>query len=138
LDVQKQFQNFACGTVIISFHLQSTLSDVFDFKFHYFSDTEAVRPRVWSKDYILGLDPQPIPYDDPTENQEEILRFGTLDEPSLDYSVYDGHSTDVSSYDNIEPPLKDMSVHRSTSIPPISNPLMHVVQFRTLAWVFLR
>jgi len=122
LDIQKQFQNFAYGMFI------------------YFSDREAAWSRVWSKDYILSLDPRPIPYDDSNEDQgvkvEDILRYGSLDEPSLDYSVYDGHSIYTSSYDNIEPPLKDMSAHRS--IPLIFDLLMPVLQFRTLAWVFLR
>jgi len=57
-----------------------------------------------------------MPYNDANEDQtvkaEEILKFETLEERSLDYWVYDGHSIDdVPSYGDVGWPLKDMYVN---------------------------
>ncbi|KAH9953093.1 hypothetical protein BC827DRAFT_1273837 [Russula dissimulans] len=94
LDIKRQFQNFAGGM------------------FEYFHDPSS----LWSRDLILGLDPQTTPYDDANEDQsvkvEDLLRFKSLEEPSLDYWVYDGHSIhDVPSYGAFKPPLKDILGH---------------------------
>ncbi|KAI9459301.1 hypothetical protein F5148DRAFT_1319736 [Russula earlei] len=94
LDVEKQFQTFAYGM------------------FKYINDPKA----LWSGDYVRNLDPRITPYDDANEdlnvNADDILKFPVSDEPSLDFWVYDGHSIDeVPSYDNVEPPLKDILGH---------------------------
>ena len=64
-------------------------------------------------DYVRGLDPPVIPYDDVNEDQninpKDILKFDYTDELTLGDSVYDEHSTeDIPSYGDVEPPLRDM------------------------------
>jgi len=69
-----------------------------------------------SSDYILGLYPRIIPYDDANEDQtvkaEDILKFETLEDLSLDYWLYDGHTIDdVPNYGDVGWPLKDILGH---------------------------
>ncbi|KAI0298350.1 hypothetical protein B0F90DRAFT_1669084 [Multifurca ochricompacta] len=91
LDPEKQLQNFAYGI------------------FKYFS-----RPKdLWSLDYIRGLDPSVISYNDLNEDQdvklEDILKYGYTDDLTLDDWVYDGHSIDdLPDFGDVEPPLKDI------------------------------
>ncbi len=97
---------------------------------------------MWSGDYVRDLDPQITPYDDADEDQnikpEDVLKFESLGEPSLDYWVYDGHSIDdIPTYRDVESPLKDMFVRYFTLMCPISNLLIRVAQFGALAWLFL-
>ena len=68
-------------------------------------------------DYIRCLDPQITPYNDDNEDQNvqagDVLTHGCRDELSLDYSIYDGHSTEcIPNYGDVDPPMKDMyAVH---------------------------
>jgi hypothetical protein len=68
-------------------------------------------------DYVCSLDPQVIPYNDDSEDQNiqpgDVLNHEYKDELSLDYSVYDGHSTDdIPNCHDVNPPMKDMYVVR--------------------------
>ena len=97
--------------VAISLPWPILLSDVFTLQFRYFNNPKA----LWSGGYVRNLDPRSIPYDDTNEDQnikpEDVLKFESSDEPSLDYWVYDGHSIDdVPTYRDVESPLRDMFV----------------------------
>jgi hypothetical protein len=70
---------------------------------------------LWSVDYAHSLDSQIIPYNDDNEDQSvqpgDILNHECKDELSLDYSVYDGHSTEyIPKYGDVDPPMKEMYV----------------------------
>ena len=68
-------------------------------------------------DYARNLDSQVIPYDDDNEDQNvqpgDLLSHEYKDELSLDYSVYDGHSSDhIPNCGDVDPLVKDMyAVH---------------------------
>jgi hypothetical protein len=93
-----------CEFIISS---QTTLpSDVLSLQFKYYYNENA----LWSADYVRGLDPRIIPYNDENEDQNvqpgNILHHEYKDELSLDYSVYDRQSTDnIPSYGS---PVEDM------------------------------
>src|SRR6267142_977339 len=94
---------------------------------------------LWSRDYTRNLEPRTTPYDDANEDQniklEDVLKYESSDEPSLDFWVYDGHSIDdIPTYRDVESPLKDMFVLVSPSYDLIPK----TTQFGTLAWLFLR
>ena len=98
---------------------------------------------LWSRDYTRNLDPHTTPYDDANEDQniklEDVLKYESPDEPSLDFWVYDSHSIDdIPTYRDVESPLKDMFVLVLPSNDLISNLLIQTTQFGTLAWLFLR
>jgi len=62
-------------------------------------------------DYVRSLDPQVIPFNDEDADQnvqpEGVLNYGYKDD--LDYSVYDGHSTDyIPNCRDDESPVRDM------------------------------
>jgi hypothetical protein len=70
---------------------------------------------------------------------EDVLKYESSDEPSLDFWVYDGHSIDdIPTYRDVESPLKDMFVLVSPSNDLSPNLLIQMTQFGTLAWLFLR
>jgi hypothetical protein len=68
-------------------------------------------------DYVRSLNPQIIPYNDDNEDQNvrpgDVLNHEYKDELPLDYSMYDGHSTDyIPSCGDVDLPMKDMyAVH---------------------------
>ena len=73
-------------------------------------------------DYIRGLDPQIIPYNDDNEDQNvqpgDVLNHGYTDELSLDYSIYDGHSTEyIPNCGDFNTPMKDMYAVRLICMP---------------------
>ena len=97
---------------------------------------------LWSGDYLRNLEPRTTPYDDAKEDQdikpEDVLKYESSDEPSLDFWVYDGHSIDdIPTYRDVESPLKDMFVLASLSNDLIPDLLIQTTQFGTLAWLFL-
>jgi hypothetical protein len=64
-------------------------------------------------DYVRSLDPQIITYNDKDEDQnvqpKDILNHEYKDELSLDYPMYDGHSTDyIPNCRDVDPLMKDM------------------------------
>lgn len=64
-------------------------------------------------DYVRGLDSQIIPYSEDNEDQNvqpgDVLNHGYKDELSLDYSMYDVHSTGyIPSCGDVSLPMKDM------------------------------
>jgi hypothetical protein len=78
-------------------------------QFKYYHNENA----LWSVDYVRSLDSQIIPYNDDNEDQNtqpgDVLNHEYKDELSLDYSVYDGNSTDyISNCRNVDPSAKDM------------------------------
>ena len=80
------------------------------------------RSALWTVDYIRGLDPQIIPYDDDNEDQNvricDVLNHGYKDELSLDLSMYDGHSTGyIPNCGDVDPQTKDMYAVRLLFIP---------------------
>jgi hypothetical protein len=84
-------------------------SDMFLLKFKYCHDENA----LWSVDYARNLDSQVIPYNDDNEDQNiqpgDLLSYEYKDEQSLDYSVYDGHSSDyIPNCGDVDPLVKDM------------------------------
>jgi hypothetical protein len=69
-----------------------------------------------------GLDPQIIPYNDDNEDQKvqpgDVLNHGYKDELSLDYSMYDGHTTDYTAIcREVDLPMKDMYALLFPGIP---------------------
>jgi hypothetical protein len=77
-------------------------------------------------DYVRSLDPQIIPYNDGNEDQMvqpgDVLNHGYKDELSLDYSLYDGHSTDdIPNCRDVDPLMKDMYAVRFIWMPCIPN-----------------
>jgi hypothetical protein len=83
--------------------------DVFIIQFKYYNNLNT----LWSLDYIRNLDPQITPYNEDNEDQNvqpgDFLNHAYKDEQSLDYSVYDGHSTDyIANCRDVDPPMKDM------------------------------
>jgi hypothetical protein len=73
-------------------------------------------------DYIRTLDPQVLPYNDDTEDQnvrpKDILNYEYKDELSLDDWVYDGHSTDdIPSHPEVDSLSDDMYALRFIRIP---------------------
>jgi hypothetical protein len=72
-------------------------------------------------DYARSLDSPIIPYNDDNDEQNveprDILNHEYKDEQSLDYSVYDRHSTEYSPKGaDVDPPMKDMYAVRLISI----------------------
>ena len=74
---------------------------------------------LWSVDYAQSLDSQIISYNDDNEDQnvqpEDILNHECKDDLSLDYSVYDGHSTlhsteYIPKCGDVDSPMKEMYV----------------------------
>jgi hypothetical protein len=70
-------------------------------------------------DYVRKLSSPIIPYNDDNEDRNvqptDVLNHGYKDELSLDYSVYDGHSTDhiqVPNCGDVDPLMNDMYVAR--------------------------
>jgi hypothetical protein len=64
-------------------------------------------------DYVRSLDSQVIPFNDEDEDQNvgDIVKHGYKEGLSLDYSGYDGRSTDyIPNCHDFDPPLKDMYV----------------------------
>lgn len=64
-------------------------------------------------DYVRSLNPLVIPYKDANEDQtikvEDVLRYESMDDLSLDDQMYEGHSIDdIPTRRDVEPPLKDM------------------------------
>lgn len=64
-------------------------------------------------DYVRSLNPPVIPYKDANEDQtikvEDVLRYESMDDLSLDDWMYEGHSIDdIPTRRDVEPPLKDM------------------------------
>ena len=99
---------------------------------------------LWSVDYVCGLDSRIIPYDDNNEDQDvrpgDILNHGYKEELCLDYSVYDGRSTDcIPNCDDVdsESPMKDMYALRFICMP---RNFLHpdALQFGNLEWPILR
>ncbi|KAH9997136.1 hypothetical protein BJV77DRAFT_986132 [Russula vinacea] len=91
LDPEKQFETFAFGI------------------FKYYHNRNA----LWTVDYVRRLSSPIISYNDDNEDQKvqpgDVLNHGHKDELSLDYSVYDGHSTDhIPNCGDVDPPMKDM------------------------------
>ena len=86
-------------------------------QFKYFHDDKS----FWSVDDVRRLDSPIIPYDDGNEDQNvelgDILNHEYKDEQSLDYSVYDCHSTECSPKGgDVDPSMKNMYVLRSISL----------------------
>jgi hypothetical protein len=97
---------------------------------------------LWSVDYVRGLNPQITPYDDDDEDQNvqpgDVLNHGYKDELCLDYSVYDGRSTDyIPNCRDVDSPMKDMYALRFICMP---RNFLHpnAVQFGNLEWPILR
>ena len=79
------------------------------FQFNYFHNENS----LWSVDYVRSLDSPIIPYNEDNEDQNvepgDILNHEYKDEQSLDFSVYDRHSTEyIPKYGEVDPPMKDM------------------------------
>jgi hypothetical protein len=97
-----------CGLFIIS--LIALPFDVLSLQFKYCHNLNS----LWTVDYIRGLDPQIIPYNDDNEDQNvrtgDVLSHGYKDELLLDYSIYEGYSTDgyIPNCGDVDPPMKDM------------------------------
>jgi hypothetical protein len=77
------------------------------------------RLRPWS----YCLNPKITPYNDDNEDQNvqpgDVLNHGYKDELCLDYSVYDGRSTDyVPNCRDVDSPMKDMYALRLICMPP--------------------
>jgi hypothetical protein len=75
-------------------------------------------------DYLRSLDPHVIPYNDDNEDQNirprDVLNYEYKDELSLDYSVYDEHSTDhIPNYGDVDPLMKDMYAVRLICMPHV-------------------
>ena len=87
------------------------------FKFKYYHNEKA----LWSVDYIRNLDPQIIPYNDDEDRcvqPGDILNHEYKDELSLDYSVYDGYSTDyIPNGRNVDSLERNMYVPRFVYVP---------------------
>lgn len=97
---------------------------------------------LWSVDYVRGLDPQITPYNDDNEDQDvhlgDVLNHGHKNELCLDYSVYDGRSTDyIPNFHDVDSPMKDMYALRF--ICKSRNLLYpNVLQIGNLEWPILR
>jgi hypothetical protein len=92
--------------------------DVLSLQFKYCHN----RSALWTADYILSLDPQITPYNDDNEDQNvqpgDVLNHGYKDDLSLDYSMYDGHSTDyIPNCGDVNPSMKDMYAVRLICMP---------------------
>ena len=77
---------------------------------------------LWSVDYVRCLNPQITPYNDDNEDQNikpgDVLNHGYNDELYLDYSVYDGRSTDyIPNCRDVGSPMKDMYALRFVCMP---------------------
>ena len=77
---------------------------------------------LWSVDYVRGLNPRITPYNDDNEDQiiqpGDVLNHGYKDELRLDYSVYDGRSTDYTpNCRDVGSPMKDMYDLRFVCMP---------------------
>ena len=100
-----------CGLFIISW--TALPFDVLFIQFKYYHNIN----DLWTMDYVRSLVPQIIPYNDEDEDQNiqpgDVLNHGYKDDLSLDYSVYEEHSTGyIPNYCDVGPPMKDMyAVH---------------------------
>ncbi len=103
-----KFRFWDCGLfIVLRVYLPSNLLVIMQFKYYHNENA------LWSMDYIRGLNPQITPYNDEDEDQNiqpgDILNHEYKDELCLDYSVYDGHSTDhVPICRDVDSPMKDM------------------------------
>jgi hypothetical protein len=111
---------------------------VFVIQFRYCHNANS----LWSVDYIRDLNPQITPYDDDNEDQNvqlgDFLNHGYKDELCLDYSVYDGRSTDYTpNCRDVDSPMNDMYAHRFICMP---RNFLHpnALQFGNLEWPILQ
>ncbi len=91
-------------------------------QFKYYHNANA----LWSVDHVRSLDLQVIPCNDEDEDQNvrlgDVLNHGYKDKLSLDYSVYDGYSTDyIPNGRDVDSPVKDMCASRFICVPRSSN-----------------
>ena len=111
---------------------------MFIMQFKYYHNVNS----LWSVDYVRGLDPQITPYNDDNEDQDvhlgDVLNHGHKNELCLDYSVYDGRSTDyIPNFHDVDSPMKDMYALRF--ICKSRNLLYpNVLQIGNLEWPILR
>lgn len=97
----------------LSFPRQLYLLTVPILQFKYFHSEKS----FWSVDDVRRLDSPIIPYNDDNEDQNvelgDILNHEYKDEQSLDYSVYDRHSTEyIPECGDVDLPMKDMYAFR--------------------------
>jgi hypothetical protein len=83
--------------------------DMLVIQFKYYHNVNS----LWSVDYVRGLHPRITPYNDDNEDQNvqpgDLLKHEYKDELCLDYSVYEGRSTDhIPNCCDVDSPMKDM------------------------------
>lgn len=124
--------------VIYLFSGSHNLLTILVIQFKYYHNVNS----LWSVDYVRGLNPQITPYDDDSEDQNvqpgDVLNHGYKDELCLDYSVYDGRSTDyIPNCRDVDSPMKDMYALRFICM---SRNFLHpnALQFGNLEWPILR
>jgi hypothetical protein len=130
------FRFWDCGIFI--FFRVSLPSDMLVIQFKYYHNVNS----LWSVDYVRGLNPQITPYNDDNEDQNvqpgDVLNHGYKDELCLDYSVYDGRSTDyIPNCRDVDSPMKDMYALRLFAC--LRNFLhSNALQFGSLEWPILQ